>query len=749
MLVYVVRSYFFIIHDCCIGGFTSGSIIYIIVFVNERRSLRGILHSSHTVRRFNAVNARSRRNARNIFCLEARRSSVKAPSSCFVLCGFSFMGTAGQDYPSWLCLIESKMPHIGQRMPPFEARDVFISLQTMPDSAGSSSSTDSAPTSNQSDAMFFAPQANGPSVAAMSGPEVPKEGVRPSLKRAAEDWESQLKRAKGLAPLDASGERVTRYDALDRLPNGRWDGGAFIAQPRPFPLPSDNGSDVIRALLASRERANRGNVANTSFVTPSIGLRSEQALLNEITTQQYLQQQVRRSNAAASAAQLISTLSSTPSLSHHHHMNGNHNPVNLSSLQHLQANTMGPFPDPFVTMSEANMLGQLRNLSQYGMNQSPVPYGRAGALALADVSGLPEFLQRLHHPQPSLSSVQSNRSGMNTSTSRSSSVGSLSHRQTTELLPCEEGPLQDYSLRVSSPLGIAEDPNWLSEFHCFVRSDLIEVFRASREDCKLRNYSISHKQVGIRCRFCAHLPGSSRAGRSSAFPSSLSQIYQSFTMMLRDHFSNCGAMPLATQTKFLALKDKPSQGATDSKRYWVYSGTKIGMADSPDGIIVNEATLALGSNAPPFGSVPGQPWADDTWKNAQLVHVSDRMLVSEFLVLLLSQAQLVRLTESERIGNRRSLAVGLPGLGCRYCCEHRRLGLCRVFPARRRTLPVKVNDLFDHLRRCTVCPNGVKEQLEQLHHVHMNDQRLPSVQGGDREFFDRIWTRLGHGPQSD
>jgi hypothetical protein len=35
--------------------------------------------------------------------------------------------------------------------------------------------------------------------------------------------------------------------------------------------------------------------------------------------------------------------------------------------------------------------------------------------------------------------------------------------------------------------------------------------------------------------------------------------------------------------KFRVLKDKPAQGATDSKRYWMYLAMKIGMTDALDG----------------------------------------------------------------------------------------------------------------------------------------------------------------------
>ena len=316
-----------------------------------------------------------------------------------------------------------------------------------------------------------------------------------------------------------------------------------------------------------------------------------------------------------------------------------------------------------------------------------------------------------------------------------------------DLPPCSEGQLESFLTRPCFPLAIDEDPNWLSEFHCFVRSELVEVFRSNQSDVRSRNNSIGYQQVGIRCRFCAHLSPTARVGRSSAFPSSMRQIYQSFTMMLRDHFGNCNAMPTGIQDKFVLLKDKPSQGATDSKRYWTYSAQKTGMRDSAEGLTINAASRAAGLRTDPFGIVQGQRWDDDIRSHIPLLLPSDRPFVPEFLFLLLSQAQPIRLMESECIGNRRNLRLGMPGFGCRYCCQHRRLGLSRMFPARRRTLPGKVSDLYTHLARCHVCPQDVKEKLED------SRQRMESGfqadQGGTRDFFNRVWIRMGHDGNAD
>jgi hypothetical protein len=82
-----------------------------------------------------------------------------------------------------------------------------------------------------------------------------------------------------------------------------------------------------------------------------------------------------------------------------------------------------------------------------------------------------------------------------------------------------------------TPLGVEEDINWLSEMHCFLRSEIVEVFHVKNSKLTGRSTSkgLSVNQVGIRCRWCADLPPESRVSRSSAFPSSLRQLYQSFT----------------------------------------------------------------------------------------------------------------------------------------------------------------------------------------------------------------------------
>ena len=136
-------------------------------------------------------------------------------------------------------------------------------------------------------------------------------------------------------------------------------------------------------------------------------------------------------------------------------------------------------------------------------------------------------------------------------------------------------------------LGRPKDAFRLTEFMCFLRAECIEVFRASFTDVDARKFSkkVLECQVGIRCRFCTEIPFSSRVGRSSSYPSSLDRIYQSVTMMIRDHFPMCPLMLPEVRTKYDYYRNSKQQQVVKRKHgevrsYWVDSAKELGMFDS-------------------------------------------------------------------------------------------------------------------------------------------------------------------------
>jgi len=139
------------------------------------------------------------------------------------------------------------------------------------------------------------------------------------------------------------------------------------------------------------------------------------------------------------------------------------------------------------------------------------------------------------------------------------------------------------------PLGFKEDKFRLSEFLSFLRNECIEVFTATEEDVmeRLASKRITLGQVGIRCRFCAHLSLKRRASRSSTFPSSISGVYQSVSMMIYKHFSRCVDFPPEIRMKYNALKETTKRGDVESRSYWIESAKAKGMIDTP-AIVVSE-----------------------------------------------------------------------------------------------------------------------------------------------------------------
>ena len=212
-------------------------------------------------------------------------------------------------------------------------------------------------------------------------------------------------------------------------------------------------------------------------------------------------------------------------------------------------------------------------------------------------------------------------------------------------------------------------------------------------------------------------------------------------MMIRDHFPQCTFIPKEKMDTFQNLKAKNNQGAADSKHFWIYAAEKLGMVDSEEGIYMNDSTQQAAEALPPFSTTPVD-WTTMQCPPVRLVFPEDKALISEFLFELLSRVQKVHLLEVECRSTRKNLNVGLPGFGCQFCCQAGRLGFCRVFPTKRKGLPEKSKDMYEHFRRCSLCPPEVKERLETL-----RSQAGDTLTTTEKNFLDRVWSRLNGGTE--
>ncbi len=135
-------------------------------------------------------------------------------------------------------------------------------------------------------------------------------------------------------------------------------------------------------------------------------------------------------------------------------------------------------------------------------------------------------------------------------------------------------------------LGMEQDQLRLSKFLCFLRLECIEIFTATEKDVieRLSSKKVKIGQVGIRCRFCAHLPSCKRVGRSSNFPSSIDRLYQGVSMMVYKHFSLCEEMPTEIREKYDSLRNCTKKGDVESKSYWISSARMKGLVNCGAGI---------------------------------------------------------------------------------------------------------------------------------------------------------------------
>ncbi|CAB9528003.1 expressed unknown protein [Seminavis robusta] len=294
------------------------------------------------------------------------------------------------------------------------------------------------------------------------------------------------------------------------------------------------------------------------------------------------------------------------------------------------------------------------------------------------------------------------------------------------------------------PLASEEDHNWLSEFHTFVRNEIVEVCFATADDVAARNISqqVFLNQVGIRCKCCADMNPAEKAPRAMAFPSSIAQIYQSFTMMLREHFTRCSGMPEDIKEKIVALKQgKTAQGATNSKEFWEHSAKGLGMRDTEKGIIMTERTRAAAKSLLPYGADAAQQQLQKDEPIQVIFDDEKEMAQSDYNFTLLRQVQRVHLHADECRGNRKTLQVGLPGLACKHCSLVGRMGQSRVFPVKKRTLSTKLEDMYQHLMRCTVCPSETKELLKIQRPTKIDFSK-------ERKLYSLVWTRVKKNPDA-
>lgn len=178
------------------------------------------------------------------------------------------------------------------------------------------------------------------------------------------------------------------------------------------------------------------------------------------------------------------------------------------------------------------------------------------------------------------------KKGSTTSDAPKSSVRSLRRRYTSKDTSIAVAP------DASAPTTLFshdDEDQGINPTHNVIRRDIIEVFVARQK--KNDHVSSASKAIkarrtryagviGLRCRFCKHLPEGSRAPLSTVYPESLQGMYRACTVRFqKKHLKSCEHIPRAIRKE---LKKKANIKNRGSKRYWVESAMRLGLKDSED-----------------------------------------------------------------------------------------------------------------------------------------------------------------------
>lgn len=358
------------------------------------------------------------------------------------------------------------------------------------------------------------------------------------------------------------------------------------------------------------------------------------------------------------------------------------------------------------------------------------------------------------------------------------------------------GPGPFMLMKESKALAMQCDKEWLTPLHCFVRQQCVEVFTASDRDIstpsKGKRKPIQVGQVGIRCPHCfsssASSKGKTRERGSVYYPTSIASIYNATMNLLQRHLHNCSSVPDNVMRRFATLKGDDARSGT-SKRYWIESSLSLGLIDTPYGIRYSaleppplpslstqqHSTRVERRNSNEFYSTksnagvdqdknkddgvnpPYDPSVDskgdartrlDKKKSAvvadppTLVEPEDARFSTKFSFELMSHMQCCVFTEADRLGKRKGLPAGFPGLACQHCFGG--FGSGRFFPSSIKTLSdtsKTLNVLYNHMMRCRKCPVEVRTTLETLRTTH-DEERGKMKFGSQKAFFGKVWSRL-------
>jgi len=125
-----------------------------------------------------------------------------------------------------------------------------------------------------------------------------------------------------------------------------------------------------------------------------------------------------------------------------------------------------------------------------------------------------------------------------------------------------------------------QDAYDLSPHQAYLRQN-IEIFCANADECAMhtrgRNKPITAGQVGIRCRWCAHVPMDTRTKGSTYFPVVTMGLYQAAQNMSTAHLQCglCPYMPESVRHRFKDLILTKVYTSAGGRKYWAETAKQL------------------------------------------------------------------------------------------------------------------------------------------------------------------------------
>ena len=186
----------------------------------------------------------------------------------------------------------------------------------------------------------------------------------------------------------------------------------------------------------------------------------------------------------------------------------------------------------------------------------------------------------------------------------------VSDEESASQLPPKKRISRGYVVEAESALSIAaavpeetiptslyadSDEDHINPIHNIIRRDILEVFveapsstfnvgtwdhPGSSKAIKARQSRFAGR-VGLRCRFCKHLPVGTNANLATIYPETLEGIYRACSVRFQKrHIGSCAFIPESIRSQLDAhAKEKSCRG---SKNYWVESALRKGFRTSED-----------------------------------------------------------------------------------------------------------------------------------------------------------------------